>query len=306
MMRAGLPLNVRFRELLQGGVEEIGYLCRRVVYSGRSRFQRIDVVDTLAFGRMLFLDGIAQSAESDELIYHEVLVHPALFSLPRPRSVLVIGGAEGATIREVLRHPTVERVVMVDIDGELVEVCRKHLPQWHRGSFDDPRVEIVIGDGRRYVADARESFDAVILDLSDPEEGSPAQLLFTREFYRLVRDRLKPGGTVSVQGEGIGPGDISLHARMKNTLDSVFPRVMVCPYTLPSFHRPDAHILAATDPLWSLDALARRMERSGMELRYLSASFAQGMFLLPAYVTQAYEIHNDILTDNSIGAPAHP
>ena len=305
-MRTGPPLTFRFRESLRAGVEEIVYLCRRAVHSGRSRYQRIDVVDTLAHGRMLFLDGIAQSAESDELIYHEMLVHPALFSLPRPRSVLVIGGAEGATIREVLRHPTVERVVMVDIDAELVEVCRTHLPQWHRGSFDDPRVELVIGDGRRYMADARESFDSVILDLSDPEAGSPAQLLFTREFYRLVRDRLNPGGTVSVQGEGLGPGDISLHARMKNTLDTVFPRVMACPYTLPSFHRPDAHILAVTDPDWSLDALVRRIELSNMELRYLSASFAQGMFRLPAYVIEAYAIHNDILTDNSIGASAQP
>lgn len=305
-MCAGPPLRFRFRECLQGGIEEISYLCRRVVYSGRSRLQRIDIVDTVGFGRMLFLDGIAQSAEVDEFIYHETLVHPALFSHPRPRSVLVVGGAEGATIREVLRHPAVERVVMVDIDGELVDVCRTHLPSWHRGSFEDPRVELVIGDGRRYVAESREGFDAVILDLSDPEEGSPAQLLFTREFYALVRNRLNPGGTVSVQGEGISPADIVLHARMKNTLEAVFPRVMVCPYTLPSFHRPDAHILAVTDPDWSVHDLARRIELSNMELRYLSASFAEGMFLLPAYVIQAYAIHNDILTDNSIGAPGRP
>ncbi len=305
-MQPGLPLSFRFRESLQGGLEEISYLCRRVVYSGRSRFQRIDVVDTLAFGRMLFLDGIAQSAESDEFIYHEMLVHPALFSHPRPRSVLVIGGAEGATIREVLRHPTVERVVMVDIDGELVEVCRTHLSQWHRGSFDDPRVELVIGDGRRFMAESRETFDAVVLDLSDPEAGSPAQLLFTLEFYGLVRDRLNPGGTVAVQGEGLSPGDIALHARMKNTLDRVFPRVMTCPYTLPSFHRPDAQILAVTDRDWSVQAMARRIELSSMELRYLSASFAEGMFLLPAYVIQAYSIYNDILTDNSIGASTPP
>jgi spermidine synthase len=287
-------------------MQEIAYWCERIVYSGRSRVQRIDVVDTLAYGRMLFLDGIAQSSEQDEFIYHEMLVHPALFSCPRPRSVLVIGGAEGATIREVLRHPHVDRVVMVDIDEELVDICRTHLHRWHRGSFDDPRVELVIEDGRQYLARSTESFDCIVVDLSDPDEGSPAQQLFTREFYRMARDRLNPRGAVSVQAEGIGPADLPLHARIKNTLDQVFPRVMACPYTLPSFHRPDAHILATIDPEWSLDALALRIGLSGMELRYLSASYARGMFLLPAYVTQGYEIHSEVLTDASIGASGHP
>jgi spermidine synthase len=287
-------------------MEEIAYWCERIVYSGRSRIQRIDVLDTLAYGRMLFLDGIAQSSEHDEFIYHEMLVHPALFSHPRPQSVLVIGGAEGATLREVLRHPQVDRVIMVDIDEELVDICRTHLQPWHGGSFEDPRVELVIEDGRQYLARSKDSFDGIIVDLSDPDEGSPAQRLFTREFYQLARERLSPRGVISVQGEGIGPADLPLHARIKNTLDQVFPRVMACPYTLPSFHRPDAHILATVDPEWSLDALAQRIGLSGMALRYLSASFAQGMFLLPAYVTQGYEIHSEIITDTSIGASGHP
>jgi spermidine synthase len=304
-MRTVSTLRCRFREPVQRGMEEIVYLCNRVVHSGRSRYQRIDVVDTLAHGRMLFLDGIAQSAEYDEFIYHEMLVHPALFSHPRARSVLVIGGAEGATIREVLRHPHVDRVVMVDIDEELVDVCRRHLPRWHRGSFDDPRVELVFDDGRRFLTRSTDRFDCIVIDLSDPDEGSPAQLLFTREFYEAVRDRLSPRGAVSVQGEGISPGSIALHARIKNTLDRVFPRVMACPYTLPSYHRPDAQILATTDPQWSLDAMVQRIGLSNMDLQYLSASFAQGMFLLPAYVAQAYGIHNEILSDTSVAALEH-
>ncbi|MCU0586641.1 MAG: fused MFS/spermidine synthase [Syntrophobacteraceae bacterium] len=304
-MRMDPPASYRYRETLPAAMEEIAYRCERVVFRGRSRYQRIDIVDTLAHGRMLFLDGIAQSAESDEFIYHEMLVHPAMFSQSRPRSVLIIGGAEGATLREVLLHPTVERVVMVDIDAELVEVCRAHLASWHRGSFEDPRVELAIDDGRRFLARSHERFDCIILDLSDPEEGSPARLLFTLEFYGLVRDRLSPGGAVAVQGEAIGPADIALHARIKNTLDRVFPRVMACPYTLPSFHRPDAQILATIDPHWSLDALTRRIELSPMELRHLSSSYARGMFLLPAYVARAYLIHNNILTDHDSGAPGH-
>lgn len=298
-MGAVLPLHCRFRESIQEGMEQIDYLCERIIFSGRSMFQRIDVVDTLAHGRMLFLDGVAQSAEYDEFIYHEVLVHPALFSHPRPRSVLVIGGAEGATLREVLRHDRVDRVVMVDIDAELVEVCRSHLPQWHRGSFDDPRLELMFDDGRHYVAQCADRFDCIILDLSDPDEGSPARMLFTEEFYRLIRERLNPGGTVSAQGEGIGPRHLQLHARIRNTLERVFGRVLTCPYTLPSFHRPDAHLLAITDPGWSLESFAQRIELSSMELHHLSASFARGMFAVPAYVARAYEAHTEILTDKN-------
>jgi spermidine synthase len=301
-MGAVYPLHCRFRESLRESMEAIDYLCERIVFSGRSRFQRIDVVDTPAHGRMLFLDGVAQSAEHDEFIYHEMLVHPALFSHPHPRSALVIGGAEGATLREVLRHPHVDRVIMVDIDEELVEICRSHLPQWHRGSFDDPRVELIFDDGRHYLAQSADTFDCIILDLSDPDEGSPARKLFTEEFYRLIRERLNTGGTVSVQGEGIGPRDVRLHARIRNTLGRVFPRVMTCPYTLPSFHRPDAHILAVTDPQWSMDSLVERIELSEMELHHLSASFARGMFALPAYVARAYEMDTEILTDKNIGA----
>ena len=287
-----------FREPAHDGVE-VDFLCEKMVYSGRSKFQQIDVVDTRGHGRMLFLDGIAQSAESDEFIYHELLAHPPLFSHPEPRSVLVIGGAEGATLREIFRHPGIERVVMVDIDEELVKVCKEHLASWHQGSYDDPRLELVIGDGRRFVETTRETFDAMVIDLSDPLEDGPAVFLFTREFYQLLREKLKPGGSISVQGEGISPLDLSLHARMVNTLRSVFPVVLPYPYSIYSFHRPDAHILASTDPQWSLDAYVRRIENSHLPLLYLSAEVAQGMFILPPYLLQAYETHKQILTDEA-------
>lgn len=286
------------REPVEGGLE-ISYQCDRVVYSGRSRFQQIDIVDTWLHGRMLFLDGVGQSSERDEFIYHEMLVHPALFSHPQPRSVLVIGGAEGATIREVLRHPGIERVVMVDIDDQLIEVCKNHLPEWHQGSYSDSRLELVTGDGRRYVEECQETFDSIIVDLSDPLEGGPAVLLFTREFYQLLRNRLAGGGAIGIQGEGISPQEVALHARMVNTLRAVFPVVHPYPYSLHSFHRPDAHILAISDPDWSADVFVQRIERASLPLRYLSPEMARGMFSLPPYLYQAYDQHNQILTDEN-------
>jgi len=292
------PAYVWFREPVERKLT-ISHLCERLIYSGQSRFQRIDIVDTAMHGRMLFLDGVAQSAEHDEFIYHEMLVHPALCSHPSPRSVLVIGGAEGATLREIFRHPGIDRVVMVDIDAELIDVCKHYLEAWHQGSYEDPRLRLVTGDGRRYVEQQQETFDCIIVDLSDPLEGSPAVLLFTREFYQLLKNRLTPNGSIAFQGEGISPRDAALHARMVNTLKAVFADVLPYHYTLHSFHRPDAHILVTLDSHWSHERFVQRVENIGLPLRYFSPEIARGMFCLPAYLYQAYETHKEILTDES-------
>ena len=164
----------------------VHYRCLRSVYSGRSRYAKIDIVDTAEYGRMLFLDGIAQSADQDEFIYHESLVHPAMLIHPNPRSVCIVGGAEGATIREVAKYQDVNRIVMVDIDEELVNVCLQHLSSWSKGAYEDPRLELHIGDGRKFLEQTKEIFDVIIVDLNDPTEDSPAVFLFTREFYQLV------------------------------------------------------------------------------------------------------------------------
>ncbi|MDY0042385.1 MAG: fused MFS/spermidine synthase [Desulforhabdus sp.] len=298
MSRTASPTYLWFKEPIEGGLT-VSYLCNKVVYSGQSRFQRIDVVDTRMHGRMLFLDGVGQSSERDEFIYHEMLVHPALFSCPQPRSVLVIGGAEGATLREIFRHPGITRVVMVDIDDQLIEVCKEHLTLWHQGSYQDSRLELITGDGRSYVQNCAEKFDCIIVDLSDPLEGGPAVLLFTREFYELLKNRLTPKGAIAFQGEGISPQEVALHARMVNTLEAVFPRVHPYPYSIHSFHRPDAHILVSLDPDWSLDGFVQRVETANLPLRYLSPEMARGMFSLPPYLYQAYKKHNQILTDDN-------
>ncbi len=285
-----------FRELQSSG-EETSYVCRAVVYHGRSAYQQIDIVETEMHGLVLFLDGVVQSAEKDEFIYHEVLVHPAMWSHPAPRSVLIIGGGEGAALREVCRHPDVRRIVMVEIDGELVEVCKRLLPQWHQGAFDDPRVQLVVGDGRAFVENTEERFDVAVLDLSDPMDDSPAALLFTREFYEKVSGRLTPQGCVAVQGECISPQKVAAHARIVNTLKRVFPVVHPCPYSLHSFHRPDAHILASKNPHWSVDAVVERARSSGLALRYLSPAMVEKLFTIPPYLEEAYAVHREPLTD---------
>jgi len=267
------------------------------IYAGRSRYARIDVVDTVEYGRMLFLDGIAQSAALDEFIYHESLVHPAMLAHPNPRSVCIIGGAEGATIREVAKYGDVHRIVMVDIDGELIEVCRRYLPDWSAGAYEDPRLELIIGDGRRYLEETGETFDVILVDLGDPTAGSPAVSLFTREFYDLVFRRLTPQGLACFQGEDLQPNRLAFHARMVNTIHSVFPHVVPYPYLLPSFHGLCAHVLASKDLDPRTLDLGERLASQPFRLRYLSPAFLRGLFRLPAYVEEAYDHYREIMTD---------
>ena len=139
------PNTWREFDVLPG--ERASYEVTRVLASAQTAFQDVEIVETRSFGRALFLDGAPQSAVADEYVYHEALVHPALIAHADPKRVLIAGGGEGATLREVLRHPGVERAVMVDIDGELVDLCREHLAEMHQGAFDDPRADV--GDRRR-------------------------------------------------------------------------------------------------------------------------------------------------------------
>jgi hypothetical protein len=155
--------------------ELTGFRRDRVLVAGRTEFQAFEIFENRLWGRMLILDERLQSAEADEFIYHEALVQPAMLAHPEPRRVLVMGGGEGATLREVLRHPGVTRAVMVDIDGELVGLCREWLPSFHAGAFDDPRTELVFADGRGWLAAQPDrDLDVIILDLPEPlEEGGP-------------------------------------------------------------------------------------------------------------------------------------
>jgi spermidine synthase len=275
----------------------ISFRALRRAYAGRSRYGRIDVIDTAEYGRMLFLDGIAQSAALDEFIYHESLVHPAMLGHPDPRSVCVIGGAEGATIREVAKYGDVDRIVMVDVDGELIEVCRRYLPEWSAGAYEDERLELHIADGRRYLEGTEETFDVVLVDLGDPTAGSPALSLFTREFYDLVFRRLRSQGLACFQGEDLQPNRLAFHARMVNTIRSVFPYVAPYPYLLPSFHGLWGHILASKDLDPRALALGERLQGQPFRLRYLSPAFLSGLFRLPAYVEEAYDQYREIITD---------
>ena len=209
---------------------------KELIYSGQTKFQSIAIIDNDSFGKCLVLDGKIQSSEVDEFIYHEALVHPAMVTHPNPEKVFIAGGGEGATLREVLAHNTVKKAVMVDIDEKVVNICRHFLPSWHQNSFDDPRAELHFADARAYLEKNDAKFDVIIIDLPDPLEKGPARLLYTREFYELVKQRLQPDGIISVQAESANWTQIANFVDIVNTLANVFPIVRPYQAHVPSFN----------------------------------------------------------------------
>lgn len=177
----------------------LGLKVREVVYSGHSRFQEIQIVDTVTFGRVLVLDGVFQTSEKDEHFYHEMLVQPAMVVADDIRRVLIIGGGDGGAAREVLRHAGVEKLTMVEIDGDVVEACQQHLPSIGT-AWDDPRLDLQIADGVGFLQRAASgSFDVVVLDGPDPI--GPAEGLYAADFYESVARVLAPDGVFALHAE---------------------------------------------------------------------------------------------------------
>jgi spermidine synthase len=223
----------------------------RTMVALNTAFQAVEYVQTSAFGHALVLDGLLQSTELDEHLYHEALVHPAMCLHPRPQRVLIIGGGEGATLREVLKHDTVTAVTMVDIDGELVDFCRQQMPTWHAGTFDDPRLTLLHEDGRAFLEQTTDRYDVIITDITDGLSDSPILALYTREFYALCRDRLTDEGVMSVQAFTLTIQRWQEHALIARTIAAAFPIARSYTAFIPSFLLTWGFVLATktVDPV---------------------------------------------------------
>ena len=261
---------------------------QQVLFSGRTAYQHVEVLESDLYGRSLVLDGKTQSTERDEHIYHQSLVHPAMLFHPRPASVFVGGGGEGGTLREALTHKSVERVVMIDLDQQVVELCRQYLPQHHQGAFDDPRVQLLHQDARAFLAETDETFDVMLMDLVDPMEGGPAYLLYTREYYEIARARLNPGGILVTQS---GPAGLLSHQEcfttINRTLSETFAHCVPCQVHVPAFQTLWGFNIASDSPLPGLEAgeVDRLLaERVGGELSFYDGETHLGMFNLPKFL----------------------
>jgi len=268
--------------------ETIDFQVDEVLFEGRSPYQGIQVVKLHTHGRALVLDGNIQSTEQDEHLYHESLVHPAMLLVdePGPRDVLILGGGEGATLREVLRCSSVRRAVMVDLDEMVVEACRTFLPQHHQGAFDDPRATVICQDAEQFLADDASRFDVIVFDLVDPDDAGPAAHLFTPEFFGVIHDHLTDGGVMTMQYGPVYLDHTGSARRVIDALSTAFDGVWPGCVFIPSYHGAWG-IAVAGDRLPPFDASLvdllkpRAARRLALPARAVDAAFIPTLFTLP-------------------------
>ena len=277
----------------------------RTIVEAQTKFQHVEIMETASYGKALVLDGRIQSSQADEFIYHEALVHPGMLATEtKPESGLVIGGGEGATLREILRYPSVKRAVMVDIDGEVVDLCKKHLPEMHQGAFEDKRTELRHEDARGFLEKTSERFDFISIDLVEPLEEGPACMLFTKEFYTLIRDRLTPGGAMTMQAGMTKVGELNFFTAIHRTLRDVFPVVAGYQAFISCFGTPWGFITATkkVDPrkqtVEAIDTLVA--DRIKGPLAYWDGQTHQHSFGLPRFIRSQIDAQTRVVTD------AHP
>lgn len=264
-----------------------GFRAARRLETVRTPYQTLEVFDTPQWGKLFRLDGCYMTSERDEFFYHEAITHTAAISHPNPASALVIGGGDGGSTEELLKHPTMRRVVLAELDAEVIRIAREHLGQVHRGAFDDPRVDLRIGDGWATVeALAREKagFDIVVLDLTDPD--TPAHRLYTADFFRLLKRVMNPGAAVTLHiGSPLYRPD--LVGKLLDVVSSVFTIVRPLGLYIPLYGAYWGLCCASDtlDPL-TLDAEAaehRLAERGIRDLRYYNGDTHRGLFALPNF-----------------------
>ena len=271
--------------------EEIRFALERVYHDSRTAYQHAQIVELLHHGRTLVLDGSIQSSERDEAYYHEALVQPAMLLAgdPGAASVLILGGGEGATLREVLRHPSVERAVMVDLDREVVDICREHLPTFHAGAFDDPRTELFYEDAEKHLREHDVQHDVIVFDIVDPSDAGPAVHLFSRGFFELLKTRLKPGGILTLQyGPAFVP-HLGTAARVLRTVGQVFAHATSGRVFVPSYHGAWGIAVASDHPVEpNAERLATRAAtRLGSPLVAFDGASLAAVFQMPAAIRRA-------------------
>ncbi|KAM3283627.1 hypothetical protein P3S67_022425 [Capsicum chacoense] len=272
-----------------------------VLHKGTSEYQDIALLDTKHFGKVLVIDGKMQSAEVDEFIYHECLIHPALLCHPNPKNVFIMGGGEGSAAREVLRHKSMEKIVMCDIDQEVIDFCKKHLTANHE-AFRNKKLNLVINDAKAELEQRQEKFDIIIGDLADPVEGGPCYQLYTQSFYEnIVKPKLDDTGIFVTQA---GPAGVFTHkevfSSIYNTIKQVFKYVLAYTAHVPSFADTWGWVMASDQP-FCLDAgkmdkkIAERIEG---ELLYLNGALFFSSTILNKTIIKTLKNESHVYTED--------
>jgi spermidine synthase len=259
-----------------------------VLYREKTAHQDLIIFQNAAFGRVMALDGVVQTTERDEFIYHEMMTHVPLLAHGAAKKVLIIGGGDGAMLREVSRHTAIEQITMVEIDAGVVTFCKQYLPNHSAGAYDDPRFNLVIDDGVNFVTQTDEKFDVIISDCTDPV--GPGESLFTSEFYAGCKRALNENGIfVAQNGVCFLQQDEALNSHRK--LSHYFSDVSFYQAAIPTYYGGIMTFAWASDnpALRQLDAatLQHRFTAAGLNCRYYNAAIHTGSFALPQYLLNA-------------------
>lgn len=279
------------------------YRVEKMILEGKTEYQTYQIANVPRFGKSLFLDYNIQTSILDEYIFHECMSQPAMTLHPNPKKVLVCGGGEGATLREALKHNTVTEAVMVDIDEELVDMVKVHMPEWHQGAFEDARTELLHTDARAWIAEHQSAnFDVILSDLPNPHEDGPGQMLFTEEYFRLCAGAMSSDGVYAMQAGSASENYPACMASCIKTLGSMPEFKYVAGYwgMVNTFFQPWGFVLASKelDPLaQTVEEIAAKFEQRGVKNRYYTPRFHSAVFSLPEYLHESVERDGRILTD---------
>ena len=261
---------------------------KQVLFSEKSPYQRVEVYETDTWGNLMTIDGMVMLSEKDEFVYHEMMTHVGLFAHPDPKRVLIIGGGDGGSAREVLRHPGVEQVDMVEIDEAVVRASKQFLPEV--GDFDNPKLNVLYEDGIAFVKNVTEPYDVIIIDGSDPV--GPAEGLFKRDFYDACHNALTDNGILTAQTES--PWVPSYHESISglfSILDKVFPVSKMYLAYIPLYPTgmwSMAYASKGIDPL-SEEVLTRvedGLPTLNAKMKYYNKEVHRGAFSIPNFVKE--------------------
>ena len=256
----------------------------KILFSKQSDFQKVEIFETDSkLGRVLTLDDLMMTTEGDEFYYHEMIAHIPMMNHKCPKSVLVIDGGDGGTVKENLKHDTVEKVVLCEIDGMVIDACKEFLPTI-AGKLDDPRVEIRVEDAIEFIKDKKNEYDVVLIDSTDPM--GPGEGLFTEEFYTNVKNSLKEGGIVAAQSESpvVNKEEIK---KMYNLLKKVFPICSTYTSNIPTYaggYWAWAFCSETVEPLSYIDD--RRCAEITKTCKVYNKEYHLARFALPNYLKE--------------------
>ncbi|MBI4709065.1 MAG: polyamine aminopropyltransferase [Candidatus Portnoybacteria bacterium] len=263
---------------------KLGLAIKRKIFSKKTPYQKIEIVDSLGFGKVLFIDGLVQTTQADEFIYHEMISHVPLLLHPNPKKVLIIGGGDGGVLREVLKHP-VKEAIMVEIDQDVIRACERFMPEISEGAFQNKNAKIIIDDGFKFVKNQKDAFDLIIVDSCDPL--GPAKKLFNPEFYKNVYLALKKEGVAVFQSGSTFMQQKELRAFFEKN-KSYFPFVRMYLTAIPTYEggfygftlvskkiNPDKEGLAAVE---------KKFKNLNLKTKYYNPQIHFASFVLPNYI----------------------